>query len=108
MNAAATLRSNAPSAEAPRLLTEDDVARMLRCSREKVRKLRRDGLLAFIPSRPVMIAEADLSAYLDSIKIRARTTSPAPVAQESDAAADTEAARARARETWIKRRLTGT
>ncbi|WP_424360986.1 helix-turn-helix domain-containing protein [Methylocystis parvus] len=67
---------------APRLLTESDVARMLRCSSLKVRKLRREGALAFIAGRPVLIAEADLLAYLDAIKVRAR-----------------------ARKSWIKKRL---
>jgi len=108
MTAVATLRSDAPSGETSKLLTETDVARMLRCSIEKVRKLRRDGLLAFTPGRPVMIVETDLLAFLDAIKVRARATPLAPLAvEENNDAADTEAARARARKAWIKRRLTG-
>ncbi len=106
MTAVVTLRSDAPRSEASKLLTENDVARMLRCPIEKVRRRRRKGL-AFIPGRPVTIAEADLFAYLDTIKVRARTTPPSLAVQESNAAADTEAARARARKAWIRRRLAG-
>ncbi len=87
-----------------RLLTENEVARVLRCSPEKIRKLRRDGLLAFVPSRPVMIDEADLAAYVESVKARARPAAcdPEPPAPQATALAD---AAASARKTWLRRRL---
>lgn len=71
-----------------KLLTETEVARVLRCSPQKVRKLRHDCLLAFIPSRPVMIDERDLEAYLDSVKVPARAAEGAAAA---DAAAQSAA-----------------
>ncbi len=45
------------------LLTEAEVAKRLRCSVSKVRKLRYDGRLAYIPGRPVLVLERELEAF---------------------------------------------
>ncbi|MCW2317217.1 excisionase family DNA binding protein [Rhodoblastus acidophilus] len=50
------------------LLTEPEVAERLRCSTSKVKRLRRQRRLAYIPGRPVLIDEDDLLAYLDDVK----------------------------------------
>ncbi|ESX21412.1 helix-turn-helix domain-containing protein [Mesorhizobium sp. LSJC264A00] len=42
------------------LLTQDEVAKRLRCSTQKVKRLRISGQMAYIPGRPVLIEEADL------------------------------------------------
>jgi excisionase family DNA binding protein len=45
------------------LLTEAEVAERLRCSVSKIRKLRYDGRMAFIPGRPVLVLEREVEAY---------------------------------------------
>lgn len=55
----------------PRLLTEPEVAEILRCSCQKVKRLRLSGDLPYIPGRPNLILEEDLADYIS----RARTTS---------------------------------
>ncbi|WEZ82192.1 helix-turn-helix domain-containing protein [Rhizobium sp. 32-5/1] len=52
-------------------LTEPEVAKLLRCSTSKVKRLRLAGKLDHVPGRPVLISSADLKAYLDSIKVHA-------------------------------------
>jgi hypothetical protein len=48
----------------PRLLTEPEVAEILRCSPYTVARLRKSGKLPYIPGRPVMIDEADLLVFV--------------------------------------------
>ncbi|WP_082980720.1 helix-turn-helix domain-containing protein [Mesorhizobium sp. WSM3873] len=55
-------------AEISNLLTQKEVAARLRCSEQKVKRLRKMGALAYIPGRPVLIAESDLEKYLESTK----------------------------------------
>jgi excisionase family DNA binding protein len=50
------------------LLTEADVAARLHCSREKVKRLRLSGKLAYLKGRPVLVKEEDLDAYVESIR----------------------------------------
>lgn len=92
-----------------KLLTDLEVAERLRCSGEKVRRLRYRGLLPYVPGRPVLTAEADLDAYLDSAKRRAvpagpSSPGPAPDAADTDASAE---AAARARQAWLLRKVGG-
>jgi hypothetical protein len=88
-----------------KLLDEKEAAALLRCSPSKIKKLRLSGRLAFIPSRPVMIDEADLLAFIEREKRPARPPeSPAPQRSETaPLSADAAALAARrAREAWLK------
>lgn len=62
--------------------TEIEVAEMLRCSTSKVKRLRLSGALAYIPGRPVLIAETDLTEYLERLKQNAKPAPPATPAEE--------------------------
>ncbi|MBI2240258.1 MAG: helix-turn-helix domain-containing protein [Magnetospirillum gryphiswaldense] len=90
------------------LLTEAEVAKKLRCSRSKVKRLRLSGRLPYVPGRPVLVDEADLTDYLEKLKCRSpnsskpTTASGTSIGQKDDAAS----ASARAREAWMRRRLT--
>ncbi|KAA2235676.1 helix-turn-helix domain-containing protein [Salinarimonas soli] len=84
------------------LLTEPEVAERLRCSTSKVKRLRLEGKLPYIPGRPLMIVEADLEAYIEA----ARRTAEAKDAPKSEADQVAEAA-ALARRIWLTRRLQG-
>ena len=46
------------------LLTEPETAERLRCSTSKIKRLRKAGVLPFIPGRPVLIDSVVLNAYL--------------------------------------------
>ena len=71
-----------------KLLTEPEVAEMLRCSTSKIKRLRLSGALAYIPGRPVLIAEQDLAEYLDRLKQNAKPAAPAsPATPEEEYAA---------------------
>ena len=50
------------------LLTELEVAQFLGCSKEKVKRLRLGGKLAYIPGRPVLVDRSDLEDYAASIR----------------------------------------
>ncbi len=50
------------------LLTEAEVAKVLRCSTSKIKRLRYAGELPFLPGRPVLIAEEDLHTFIASRK----------------------------------------
>lgn len=56
-------------------LTEPEVAQILRCSTSKVKRLRLSGRLTYVPGRPVLIAEADLNAFIEATA-RAAATPP--------------------------------
>jgi excisionase family DNA binding protein len=51
-----------------RLLTQQEVAAVLRVSERTVARLRADGKLPAIPGRPVKIDERDLFAYIERSK----------------------------------------
>nr|RAV97908.1 DNA-binding protein [Aerococcus urinae] len=84
-----------------KLLTEPEVAERLRCSREKVKRLRLSGKLAYIPGRPLLVDEVDLAAYLASI--RRQVLSPAEKTEEKRQKEIADAARW-AREAVLLRR----
>lgn len=84
------------------LLTEAEVAERLRCSRSKVKRLRLSGCLAYLPGRPVLVDEADLAAYLDSVKRQGEERQAEAEANKPD---ECQAAAARARETWLLRQM---
>lgn len=65
-----------------KLLTEPEVAEMLRCSTSKIKRLRLSGALAYIPGRPVLIAETDLTEYLERLKQNAKPAPPATPEEE--------------------------
>jgi excisionase family DNA binding protein len=76
------------------LLTEKEAADRLRCSREKIKRLRLSGQLTFISGRPVLIDEVDLDIYVEKKKCRHQsserptTATTTPSGQkESEAAA---------------------
>lgn len=83
------------------LLTEAEVAERLRCSKSKVKRLRLGGKLAYLPGRPVLIDEADLAAYLNSVKRKAEAETEAK-ARSLDPRVT---AAAKAREVWMLRHL---
>lgn len=63
-----------------RLLTQQEVAVVLRRSVRSVARLRRMGELAWLPGAPVMIPAAELDAYLERKMVarRAKTEKQAP------------------------------
>lgn len=46
-----------------KLLLESEVAAELRCSKEKIKRLRLSGALPYAAGRPVLIKQSDLDAY---------------------------------------------
>lgn len=81
------------------LLTDNEVAEILRCSVSKVRSLRRNGVLTYLKRRPPLIAVSDLKDYLESIKVRAKL--PEPEMPKSEAF---KRGQEKAREIWRKYR----
>ena len=74
--------------------TEIEVAEMLRCSTSKVKRLRQSGALAYIPGRPVLVAEPDLTEYLERVKRNAKLPPPPePMTPEEEHAAMVKSAR---------------
>lgn len=65
-----------------RLLTEPEVADILRCSVSKVQRLRRNKKLRFLSGRPITIDEADLLFYIECRK--RETTKPDKVSRSAD------------------------
>lgn len=88
------------------LLTQNEVAALLRCSVSKIERLRRDGSMPFLPGRPVLIEMADVLAYVERMRattwLRARGRRPTP--KESAAAAATRGRRAARLQGIIARR----
>ena len=81
-----------------KLLLESEVAQILRCSTEKVKRLRLSGKLAYQPGRPVLVDEADLLAYLESAKVRGRASNRENGPDiEAQASTDTDA--------WVLKQL---
>lgn len=63
------------------LLTEAEVAARLRCSRQKVQKLRREGRLPYLKGRPPLIDETDLDLFVERSKcgrVSSRSTTTGP------------------------------
>ncbi len=94
------------------LLTESEVAERLRCSKEKVRRLRKSGKLTYIPGRPVLVDEADLNEYVEAAKCRrahstSRETKPTENGISTGPKDASESASALARQIWLKRRSSG-
>lgn len=83
------------------LLTAAEAAARLRCSLDKVKRLRLSGKLPFIPGRPPMIEEADLHAYVEGEK---RRRLPPPTSEEIRAQEDAMV-RQRARRAWLRHHL---
>lgn len=78
------------------LLTQSEVAALLRCSASKVGRLRRDGAFPFMPGRQVKVELADVLAWVDRAKIRGRAPrapSKAAVARSAAAARGHRAAK---------------
>lgn len=84
------------------LLTQKEVAERLRCSEQKVKRLRKIGALAYIPGRPLLIYESDLEEYLSRAKRQSETALAKP-----DRAAPSrpppESPSALARRIWLAR-----
>jgi len=70
-----------------KMLLEAEVAEILRCDRQKVKRLRLAGTLPYLPGRPVLIDEVDLLAYIDSAK-QAAVAKTGKVAGSSDKATE--------------------
>lgn len=92
----------------PKLLTQPEAAKILRCSPYTVARIRKAGKLPYIPGRPVLIDEADLLAYIESKKLAAAKRDPEPEPEpgtpEYHRMINEEGYRL-ARKMWIKRRL---
>ncbi|MFB9222328.1 helix-turn-helix domain-containing protein [Paracoccus cavernae] len=84
-----------------KLLTEPEVAELLRCSTTKIKRLRLSGALAYYVGRPTLIAETDLLAYLETIRRNAEP--PPPPTSEQKARADLQSAREWAIKAKLKR-----
>jgi excisionase family DNA binding protein len=52
------------------LLTQDEVAVILRCSPQTVRRLRIDGKLPYLPGRPIKIRSEDLDRWVAKNTVR--------------------------------------
>ena len=61
-----------------RFLTQDEVAKILRRSVQSVARLRRIGELAYLPGSPVLIPEAEVTAYLERKMVQRRAPPPPP------------------------------
>ncbi|UXS23129.1 helix-turn-helix domain-containing protein [Agrobacterium tumefaciens] len=79
-----------------RLMLENEVAELLRCSKQKVQRLRLAGKLPYIPGRPVVIAQADVEAYLERMKCRHPSSDKKATATGTPSGAKTDAQSARA------------
>ena len=88
-------------AEISNLLTQKEVAARLRCSEQKVKRLRKIGALAYIPGRPVLIAETDLQKYLDDNKRQVEPAVAKPIAAKPVRPPESPAALAR--RIWLAR-----
>jgi hypothetical protein len=96
--------------EFPKLLTQLEVAKILRCSPYTVARLRKARKLTFIPGKPVLIDQADVLAYIE-IQKQPAIVEPKPIPKVLQP--DTpeyrqkmnEEARALARKIWLKRRM---
>lgn len=89
-----------------KLLTDEDMAALLRCSVSKVRKLRYVGRIAFIPGKPPLVREKDFEAFLE---VERRLSPPSsgtylPPAAPKEPPTEMEKAVARARRTWLLRK----
>jgi excisionase family DNA binding protein len=92
-------------AETPKLLTEPEAAEILRCSPYTVARLRKAGKLPYIPGRPVLIDEADLLVYIETVK---RAADPKPKAEPGTPEYQkqiNEEAYVLARKMWLKRKM---
>jgi hypothetical protein len=67
-----------PGGSEVRLLTQEEVAKVLRRSVRSVARLRNSGQLAWLPGSPVMIPETELAAYLDRKMVKREVAEPPP------------------------------
>lgn len=86
-----------------KLLTQAEVAERLRCSEDKVKRLRLAGKLRYLPGRPVLIDEADLESYLEVAKSAVQVENASATAKRRRD--PTEEAAVRARRVWLARHL---
>ena len=84
-----------------KLLTEAEVAAILRCRPSKVKGLRMSGRLPYLPLRPPMIEEADLHAYIEWEKRRRELPEPTPAERDADLE---KKATLQARRMWLRQR----
>lgn len=86
------------------LLLESEVAERLRCSTRTIKRLRLSGKLAHVPGRPVLIDEADLNAYIDSIRVARFSVASGTTGAAGAEKKRPEDAAARARRKWLLRK----
>lgn len=82
-----------------KLLTDAEVAVILRMTPRGVGRLRLIGRIPFVPGRPPTILETDLLAYIEAAKLKKRDSAAAKVVDAGDKA------RARAQKNWRRRRF---
>lgn len=71
-----------PAATEVKLLTQEEVAKVLRKSVRSVARLRAAGELAWLPGSPIMIPETELAAYLERRMVKRRKLEQPPVRAE--------------------------
>jgi len=86
------------------LLTQTEVADLLRCSVSKVERLRREGALPYLPGRPVMIELADVLAHVERQKARSRLLAARKAEPKTSHAAATQRAKRAVRKLTLKKR----
>ncbi len=89
-------------------LTQAEAAERLRVTVDTVKRLRLTGKLAYYKGRPVLIDEAAVAAYLESRRCPTTTSKSTTTAATTSTGPrdDAASASARARETWLRRRIT--
>ncbi|WP_393986765.1 helix-turn-helix domain-containing protein [Xanthobacter flavus] len=87
------------------LLTEEEVAVLLRCSCAKVKRLRLSGAMAYLPGRPPLILRDDLNAYIEGARRKAaKKRGPETGTLEAQQQASEEI-RLRATRDWLRHRM---
>ena len=87
-----------------KLLTEQEVAELLRCSRSKVKRWRLSGKLPYMKGRPIFILEADVKSLIEAERKRS-VEQCRKKARESETAFQGEAAKEWAARQVLRRRL---
>jgi len=75
-----------------KLLTQQEVAEILRRDVKSEQRLRAKGELGYLPGRPVMIPQAELDAYLERRMVKRQVVDPVSAATPSPQASFSAAA----------------
>ncbi|MAN78366.1 MAG: DNA-binding protein [Rhizobiales bacterium] len=67
------------------LLTEPEVAHMLRCSTSKIKRLRLSGKLAYLPGRPLYVEYQAVIDYINAARVPAKYKAVDPTTPSGNA-----------------------